>query len=81
MALEVGFGELCIFYELPFCCSLNSCGGSPDGQRETQFKKRRAVEDGGSLVAGIKPRMFATSVLMIKLTSSRETLRETAEHR
>lgn len=47
MAQEAGFGELCIFYEQPFCCALNSCGGSPGGQRETEFRMRRGTEDGG----------------------------------
>lgn len=48
------------------------------GQRETEFKMRSGRV--GSRVAGIRLGCV-TSGLMIKLTSSGETLRKTAEHR
>ena len=82
MAQVVCLGELCIFYELQFCRSLNSCESSEGRQRETEFKAGEGCggwREGGR-VAGIRLGCV-TSVLMIKLTSSGETLRKTAEHR
>ena len=47
VAQEVGFGELCIFYEPPFCCSLNSCGAAPDGEAEFKMKRVEGRTEGG----------------------------------
>jgi len=48
------------------------------GKTEAEFEIRRGREE--SLDAGIRL-VCVTSVAMIKLTSSGETLRKTAEHR